>query len=409
MFSTNVRRGSSGAVFSSSREAYPTIAERMLLKSWATPPASVPTASIFWAWKSWDFELSLFGDVPDRVHDLDDVARCVEDRIGRRPCRAYRRCSMIADSGFLPASDPGTGHPVGMLPACMISQQCRPRSCSSGVPHSRAVAALHLQDPALRIEDHDAVVNGIEGGGPLDGRALGEASLPDGVLLGPPHQHTERADAADAEDPDQEVPEERVAPLARHVVQVGPHGDTDAQPAPDVTQIVPLRGVTGQTPLFDEIRFEQAHVGLTADRRQFAGLVFPFLEGAQRPGFPFVGRVGRVDELQGGDLVDDRPRRVRGQNGVHLPRHHRGVDERQPGAVAREEIPPRTQGKIGIGLHGVRDRDVDAAVPRVPSAVGQIELVDGPRLRQRHPRRVLADIVEIVDQREQDDERRKRR
>ena len=30
-----------------------------------------------------------------------------------------------------------------------------------------------------------------------------------------------------------------------------------------------------------------------------------------------------------------------GQNGVHLPRHHRGIDERQPGAVAREEIAPR--------------------------------------------------------------------
>ena len=32
--------------------AYPSIMLRILLKSWAIPPASVPMASIFWAWRS---------------------------------------------------------------------------------------------------------------------------------------------------------------------------------------------------------------------------------------------------------------------------------------------------------------------------------------------------------------------
>jgi hypothetical protein len=38
---------------SADNSAWPMMAPRMLLKSWAIPPAKVPMASIFWAWRSW--------------------------------------------------------------------------------------------------------------------------------------------------------------------------------------------------------------------------------------------------------------------------------------------------------------------------------------------------------------------
>ena len=50
--STYSRRGSTSPRSSWSRSALPRMAVRTLLKSWATPPASLPTASIFCAWRS---------------------------------------------------------------------------------------------------------------------------------------------------------------------------------------------------------------------------------------------------------------------------------------------------------------------------------------------------------------------
>ena len=52
---------------------------------------------------------------------------------------------MITDPVFLPVSDSATGHPAGIWPSCMISQQRRPRSCSSVLPVNRVVAALQLR------------------------------------------------------------------------------------------------------------------------------------------------------------------------------------------------------------------------------------------------------------------------
>ena len=47
------RRGSSPASPRRSSSPWPMITMSRLLKSWAMPPASRPTASIFWDWRSW--------------------------------------------------------------------------------------------------------------------------------------------------------------------------------------------------------------------------------------------------------------------------------------------------------------------------------------------------------------------
>ena len=51
--STFRRSGWSSGIFRRMRSLSPWITMRRLLKSWAMPPASWPTASIFWAWRSW--------------------------------------------------------------------------------------------------------------------------------------------------------------------------------------------------------------------------------------------------------------------------------------------------------------------------------------------------------------------
>ncbi len=49
----------SAAVFLCYLSVYPIIAARMLLKSWAIPPASVPMASSLWTWKSLDSDAAV--------------------------------------------------------------------------------------------------------------------------------------------------------------------------------------------------------------------------------------------------------------------------------------------------------------------------------------------------------------
>jgi len=50
--SISLRAGFRSSVLSRSSSLYPVITESRLLKSWATPPASLPTASIFMDWRS---------------------------------------------------------------------------------------------------------------------------------------------------------------------------------------------------------------------------------------------------------------------------------------------------------------------------------------------------------------------
>ena len=60
-FSTWSRYGRMGLSSANSRWAISLnmmMGVRMLLKSWAMPPASVPMASIFWACRSWDSSLA---------------------------------------------------------------------------------------------------------------------------------------------------------------------------------------------------------------------------------------------------------------------------------------------------------------------------------------------------------------
>ncbi len=60
--SSTSRSGSSGRASSRARDTLLVISVRMLLKSWAIPPASTPTASIFWAWSNcaWILSFSSF-------------------------------------------------------------------------------------------------------------------------------------------------------------------------------------------------------------------------------------------------------------------------------------------------------------------------------------------------------------
>ncbi len=50
---------------SSASSVKPMMAARMLLKSWAMPPASVPRASIFCDWRNWSLEALALDGVPD--------------------------------------------------------------------------------------------------------------------------------------------------------------------------------------------------------------------------------------------------------------------------------------------------------------------------------------------------------
>ena len=55
--------GSSGGRSLSSNSLWPMMAVRMLLNSCATPPASLPTVSIFWDWNELGFQPLVIGDV----------------------------------------------------------------------------------------------------------------------------------------------------------------------------------------------------------------------------------------------------------------------------------------------------------------------------------------------------------
>ncbi len=57
MAATASRFGSPGASAPSTRSPYPLMTVSRLLKSCATPPASRPTASSFWAWRNWSSSL----------------------------------------------------------------------------------------------------------------------------------------------------------------------------------------------------------------------------------------------------------------------------------------------------------------------------------------------------------------
>ena len=68
-----------------------------LLKSWATPPASWPTASIFCACRSWASRRLLVGHVPEDAEHADHPAGFVAHRRLHHPDRAR----LVADMHFL--------------------------------------------------------------------------------------------------------------------------------------------------------------------------------------------------------------------------------------------------------------------------------------------------------------------
>ena len=97
------------------------IAVRTLLKSWATPPASWPTACIFWLWANCCSSARCVGD----VEGVDDhrfvLAGALLDRvdIDARARRRCRRCvASIGGMSPLPGDRRGEGRlelrPVGL-------------------------------------------------------------------------------------------------------------------------------------------------------------------------------------------------------------------------------------------------------------------------------------------------------
>ena len=70
--SASVARNGGGKDRNSSiiREATPWIPIRRLLKSWAIPPASVPMASIFWAWMQLRLKTLAFRHVDEALQEI---------------------------------------------------------------------------------------------------------------------------------------------------------------------------------------------------------------------------------------------------------------------------------------------------------------------------------------------------